>query len=249
MRQLLFFLVAATTLVASSARAQCQDGGVGCQPATSVTVSGIPAITAAPLLDIDAVVQDHGAVFVNNPNTSVFVTVSGSSADGGAPVLPDGGVSTSGSLVAPLTLVSFGSDGGVFAAAFAGLTPLFLGDNTVTVSAIRPPGTRFDSAPQLVRLDPSFNGGSSDGGATGDGGVPTDGGSGGGPTPDGGVVTDGGGGGVTLPDGGVQSAGAALVVAAGDSGGCSTTSSGPPSFFLMALTVMLAALGRRGMRS
>lgn len=247
MRQLLFFLVAATTLVASSARAQCQDGGVGCQPSTSVTVSPLPAITAAPLLDIDAVVQDRGAVFVNNPNTSVFVTVNGSSADGGAPTLPDGGVSTTGSLVAPLTLVTFGSDGGVFAAAFAGLTPLFLGDNTITVSAIRPSGTRFDSAPQLVRLDPSFNGGSSDGGAASDGGVPTDGGSGSGS--DGGVVTDGGGGGGTLPDGGVQGAGAALVVAAGDSGGCSTTSSGPPSFFLMALTVMLAALGRRGMRS
>jgi uncharacterized protein (TIGR03382 family) len=243
MRQLLFFLVVSTTLATSSARAECQDGGVDCQPATSVTVSGLPTITAAPLLDIDAVVQDHGAVFVKNPNTSVFVTVSGSSADGGAPVLPDGGVSTSGSLVAPLTLVGFGSDGGVFAAAFAGLTPLFLGDNTIIVSAVRPPGTRFDSAPQLVRLDPSFNGGPSDGGAA------SDGGSGGGTTPDGGVVTDGGGGGGTLPDGGVQSSGAALVLAAGDSGGCSTTSSGPPSFFLMALTVMLAALGRRGMRS
>ena len=246
MRQLLFFFVAATILTASSARAQCQDGGVGCQPATSVTFSPLPTITAAPLLDIDAVVQDRGAVFVNNPNTSVFVTVRGSSLDGGAPTLPDGGVSTGGALVAPLTLVSFGSDGGVFAAAFAGLTPLFLGDNTVTVSAIRPTGTRFDSAPQLVRLDPAFNGGPSDGGTASDGGIPTDGGSGGGT--DGGVPTDGGGG-ITLPDGGFQSSGAALVVAAGDSGGCSTTSSGPPSFFLMALTVMLAALGRRGMRS
>jgi uncharacterized protein (TIGR03382 family) len=212
MRHFLFFVVGAATLAATGARA------------TSVSVSALPPVTGAPLLDIDAVVQDVGAVFVENPNSAVLVTITGSGTDGGSPTLPDGGTS-SAPLVSPLTLVSFGSDGGTFTAAFAGLTPLFVGNNTVIVSAIRPNGVRFDSAPQTVRLDQSLGGGS-DAGVVTDGGVPSDAG--------------------VLLDGGVQSSRAALT---SESGGCSTTDSGPPSFFLMALTVMLAALGRRGLRS
>jgi len=196
MRQFLFFVIGAATLAATGARA------------TSVSVSGIQQVPGAPLLEIDAVVRDVGAVFVQNPNSAVLVTVTGPITDGGANMLLDGGVS-SAPLVAPLTLVSSGSDGGTFTAAFAGVTPLFVGSNALVVSAIRPNGVRFDSALQTVRL-----------------------------APDGGVFLDG-----------LQSSGAALTSTAGESGGCSTTSSGPPSFFLMALTVMLAALGRRGMRS
>lgn len=198
MRHFLFCVLGAATLAATGARA------------TSVSVSGIQQVPGAPLLEIDAVVQDLGAVFVQNPNSAVLVTVTGPSTDGGPNMLLDGGVS-SAPLVSPLTLASFGSDGGTFTAAFGGLTPLFVGANSVTVSAFRPNGVRFDSAPQTVTL-----------------------------AADGGVVITGGG---TL------SSSAPLTTTAGESGGCSTTGSGPPSFFLMALTVMVAALGRRGLRS
>src|SRR5215468_10568835 len=49
------------------------DGGVECQPPPLVIVSRFPSITGAPLLDIDAIVQDNGPDFALNPNAHVFV--------------------------------------------------------------------------------------------------------------------------------------------------------------------------------
>ena len=247
---LLAFL--AITIASGAARAQCpgQDGGSGCSPTFTLFASPLPHTTAAPVLEIDAVVQDNGAIFAKGPG-AVFVTVRGpGDAGGGALPLPDGGVdpSVNGPLIVPLSPGSYFVNGGVFTTFFDGGTPLFLGSNTITVTALEPSGERLDSTPQIVRLDLALDGGS---GGGSDGGVPTDGGTGGGT--DGGVPTDGGSGGGNdggfLPDGGaIGGASAALVttVSASDSaGGCSTTDGDPPSFLLMALAVMLLGLGRR----
>ena len=194
MRQLLFFVV-----VDDAGREQCTRAMPGRRsrlPAGHVRHRlRIPTITVAPLLDIDAVVQDHGAVFVKNPNTSVFVTVTGSGADGGAPVLPDGGVSTSGYLVAPLTLVNFGSDGRGVRRGLRRVDPAL---------PRRQHGHRLGGPGRPARgstARPSLSGwiqlqrcALSDGGATSDGGVPTDGRERRRHDADGGVVTDGGGG-------------------------------------------------------
>jgi len=230
MRRTLHIIAISTTLWATGARAQCEDqaGQGDCRPTTTVSVAPLPSITAAPVLDIDAVVQANGAVFVHNPNAHVLVTVRGTGPDGGGLLpLQDGGVDSTHAgepLLSSLALSGFKVDRGVFTVTFDGGTALFLGDNTITVSAVRPSGMRFESTPQMVKLDPSVDGG--------------------GVLPDGGVV-----GGGPLPDGGFA-AGAGLSLASGDvAQGCSTTGSGSPSFFLMALGVMAVALGRRGMRS
>ena len=253
MRTRLISLLVGITIAGGTARAQTpsgQDGGApGSGPVFTLSVSSLPQTTAAPILEIDAVVQDNGAVFARGPGV-VFVTVRGpSDAGGGALPLPDGGIdqSVDGPLIVPLSPGNSFTDAGVFTTFFDGGTPLFLGNNTVTVSALDPSGARRDSTPQVVRLDVGLDGGS--GGGT-DGGVPTDGGSGGGS--DGGVPTDGGSGGGTdggfSPDGGpLFGASPALITttSSGESGGCSTTDGGPPSFLLMALAVVLLGLGRR----
>ena len=231
MRGFLVGIAIATALASTGARADCSDGGSSnCQPGFSVTVGTLPSSTTAPLLEIDAVIQDNGAALIQNPNAFVFVTVSGDGADGGGVFLePDGGFGTSpGPFTAPLTLESFTKDGGIFTSSWDGGAALFLGTNTIVVSAVRP-GVRADSVPQLVLLTV----GSADAGTTPDGG-------------------SGGGGGTTdagfLPDGGpAAGAGLHLASASGASGGC-TTAGGPPSFLLMALAVMLAGLARGAMR-
>jgi len=249
MRAPLALIAVATTLVAASARAECESdesGGTSdgrCRPVFTVTVPQLPQGTGAPLLEIDAIIQSNGAVFAKGKG-AVFVTVRGpGDAGGGVLVLPDGGTDPSFDrpFTAPLSLANYSVDAGVFTTFFDGGTSLFLGDNAISVSAVKPSGARFDSAPQMVRLDLSFDGGSagSDGGPTG-GGTGSDGGTTGG-------GTDGG----FLPDGGpVNGVSAALVgLASSDSvQGCSTTGGGPPSFLLMALAVMLAGLGRSAMR-
>ena len=253
MRAHLLFALVVITVASATARAQTptgQDGGApGPGHVFTISVSPLPRTTAAPILEIDAVVQDNGAVFARGPGV-VFVTVRGpSDAGGGALPLPDGGIgqSADGPLIVPLSQGSSFMDAGVFTTFFDGGTPLFLGSNTITVSALEPGGARRDSTPQIVRLDVAL-----DGGVVGgtDGGVPTDGGAGGGT--DGGVPTDGGSGGGTdggfLPDGGpLIAASPALVTStsSGESGGCSTADGGPPSFLLMALAVVLLGLGRR----
>jgi uncharacterized protein (TIGR03382 family) len=239
MRASVAVIAVATTLAAASARAQCQsdqDGGTsdgGCGQIFTVTVPRLPQITGAPLLEVDAIIQDDGAIFAKGPGV-VFVTVRGpSDAGGGVLVMPDGGIDQTldGPLITPLSPGSYRVNTGVFTTFFDGGTSLFLGDNAITVSAVEPSGARVVSAPQIVRLDLSF-----DGGSTGSDGGPTGGG------------TDGG----FLPDGGpANGASPALVtgLASSDSAqGCSTTNGGPPSFLLMALAVMLAGLGRRAMR-
>jgi hypothetical protein len=247
MRRLLLGIALGATLAAPAARAQCSSTGGDCPSTFNVTVPTLPSVTGAPVLDIDAVIQDTGAALIHNPNARVFVTVLGGGPDGGGTVLlPDGGTDFSGTpLTAPLSLATFGSNGGVFTSIWDGGAPLFLGDNVLIVSALKPSGARADSVPRTVRFQPVTGGG--------DGGTPpsTDGGTilDGGTTPDGGTITDGGCTG-TGPDGGpiCGVTGSALSTAS-DSGGCSTAAGGPPSFLLMALAVMLAGAGRRAMRS
>ena len=200
------------------------DGGVECQPPPSVIVSRFPSITGAPLLDIDAIVQDNGPDFALNPNAHVFVAVHGSGADGGGQLprlndggdfirLSDGGVASTqvgGPLVSSLRRDDFRVDGGVFTTEFEGSTRLFLGENTVTVAAVRPSGAQTESTPQMVRLDPNF-------GREGDD---------------------------------LQSRNDGLSSASGESAqGCSTTGGDPPWFLLMAVTVILAGLGHQKIRS
>jgi len=240
MRGSLVGITIATALASTGARADCNDGGAssdGCQPTFSVTVNALPSATSAPLLEIDAVIQDDGAALIHNPNTMVFVTIRGDGADGGGVILePDGGFGTSpGPFVAPLALGTFTKDGGVFTSNWDGGASLFLGSNTVVVSAMKP-GAQVDSVPQIVllKVGSADAGTNPDGGSGGGGGTVPDGG----PTPDGGFLSDGGS---------VAGAGLHLASTAGESGGCSTTG-GPPSFLLMALAVMLAGLGRRAMR-
>lgn len=230
------------TLAAGVARAQCQDGGFlpdgGCgRPALTVTMAGLPQITGAPVLDIDATIQDDGSIIPRGPGAggTVFVTVRGPGPSGGGQLIqPDGGVDLSyvdRPFTAALSLVGYSSDGGVFTSIWDGGTSLFLGDNTIFVSATQPLGAHADSAPQMVRLDLGFDGGTSP-----DGGVVPDGGTG----SDAGQSGDGGQNG---PDAGAPAGGAGAPTQ-----GCSTSPAGPPSFLLMALAVMLAALGRRAMR-
>jgi len=233
MRGSLVGIALATALASTGARADCNDGGSSddCQPRFSVSVNALPSVTAAPLLEIDAIIQDNGAALIHNPNAAVFVTVSGDGADGGGVFLePDGGFGTSpGPFVAPLVLGSFTKDSGVFTSNWDGGASLFLGSNAVVVSAVKPSGTRVDSVPQIVFLTP--NTGSGDAGST---------------QPDAGAPSDAG---TTSPDGGPTFA-AALHAATGggeSSAGC-TTAGGPPSFLLMALAVMLAGLARGAMR-
>jgi uncharacterized protein (TIGR03382 family) len=252
MRRYLLAIALGTTLTTTGARAQCQDAGNplqdgGCGPAFTVTVGPLPSITGVPLLDIDAIVQDDGSIIGRGPAAggTVLVTVRGPSAVGGGTlVLPDGGTDPTFDrpFTAPLSLGTYGVDAGVFTSYWDGGTSLFLGDNTITVTAVEPAGAQVVSAPQLVKLDLSFDGGSADagldGGSGGDAGVGPDGGV----TPDGGLSTDAG---QTSPDAGVLAGGGA---GSSNTEGCSTAAGGPPSFLLMALAVMLAALGRRAMR-
>jgi hypothetical protein len=232
MRGSLVGITIALALASTGARADCNDGGSssdGCRPGFSVTVSALPSVTTAPLLEIDAVIQDNGAALTQNPNAEVFVTVSGDGADGGGVFIePDGGFGTSpGPFVAPLALGTVTKDRGIFTSSWDGGAALFLGSNTVVVSAAKP-GARVDSVPQIVFLTP--NTGSGDAGST---------------QPDAGAPSDAG---TTSPDGG-PTFGAALHAATGgeSSAGC-TTAGGPPSFLLMALAVMLAGLARGAMR-
>ena len=236
-RALALTLALSVVLAGSSARAQCQtstslDGGsVGssCPPIFTLSVPGLPGTTTAPLLEIDAIIQDTGAVMVKSPQSMVFVTVTGSGADGGGTlVLPDGGTDPSFAgqpFVAALSLTGFVTDGGVFTSTWDGNTSLFAGVNTIVVSALQPSGLRLDSAPQFVTLVVG-SGGSADGGSSGG-------------TQDGGVVYG--------ADGGVLTQPLRTVIAGESAQGCSTTAGGPPSFLLMALAVMLVGLGRRAL--
>jgi uncharacterized protein (TIGR03382 family) len=243
-------LACLTVLGATTARAQCQDGGTaldaGCAPVFKISVDPLPAITGAPLLQIDAIIEDDGSIVPapGGPGSLVVVQVRGpGSAGGGILVLPDGGsYAYDVPLSAPLQFVGATADAGVTTSIWDGGTQLFLGQNTVSVFAAQPTGRTAESAPQLVLLDLSFDAGSLDAGT--DGGTGTDGGV----TPDGGAPPDGG----ASPDAGspASDAGGGSPTTGGNGGsseGCSTTG-GPPSFFLMALAVMLAALGRRAMR-
>jgi uncharacterized protein (TIGR03382 family) len=228
MRGSLVGIAIATALASTGARADCNDAGAspdGCRPGFSVALGALPSVTGAPLLEIDAVIQDNGATLIQNPNAAVFVTVRGDGADGGGVILqPDGGFGTSpGPFIAPLSVGTFTSDGGVFASSWDGGASLFLGSNTIVVSAVKPSGERADSAPQIVRLTPSFDGGGADAGTTTDGGF--------------------------FPDGGPASQAALRAEApVGESSQGCTTTGGPPSFLLMALGVIFAGLGRRAMR-
>lgn len=260
MRGSLIALSLALGLTAGNARAQCQDGGSpapdgggGCTPAFTVTVAPLPQITGAPLLEIDAVVQDDGSIIGRGglAGGTVYVTVRGTGAGGGGTIIAaDGGLETLNvPLDAGLTLGPYTVDGGVFTSLWDGGTSLFLGDNTITVTAVQPTGNQVTSAPQVVRLDLAFDAGSPDAGV--DGGTGSDGGTGtdagatadGGTSPDGGATNDAG---QSSPDAGTS--GGSASTSTGESQGCSTTASSPPSFFLMALAVMLAGLGRRAMR-
>lgn len=237
------------TLAGGAARAQCQDGGFladgGCGSPFTVTVAALPRITSAPLLDIDATILDDGSIIAQGPSAGgyVFVTVRGPGPNGGGRLIQvDGGVDLNYAdtpFTATLALTTWGNDGGVLTTSlWDGGTSLFLGDNSIVVSAIEPGGARADSAPQIVTLDLGL--GASDAGADGgtgaDGGVSSDAGTG----SDAGQSGDGG---QISPDAGAPSGGSG-----GSTQGCSTTPGGPPSFLLMALAVMLAALGRRAMR-
>jgi|GEM_PF-3080542 len=254
MRRYVLAVALGTILTTTVAWAQCQDAGDplqdgGCGPAFIVTVGQLPAITSVPLLDIDAIVQDDGSIIGTGAAASgvVFVTVRGpSDAGGGVLVLPDGGTDPTFDhpFTAPLSLATFGIDAGLFTSYWDGGTSLFVGGNTITVTAVEPSGALVVSAPRLVSLDLSFDGGSTDagpdGGSGGDAGVGPDGGS----SPDGGVTPDGG----LSNDAGQTSPDAGGGAASSSTGGCSTAAGGPPSFLLMALAVMVSALGRRAMR-
>ncbi|MGZ3445925.1 MAG: hypothetical protein ACXWLG_10720 [Myxococcaceae bacterium] len=239
------------TLVAGAARAQCQDGGSlpdgGCgSPFTfTVTVAALPRITGVPLLDIDATIVDNGSIIPRGPAAggTVFVTVRGPNPGGGGKLIQvDGGVDLNyvdTPFTAQLSLAVWGSDGGVLTTSiWDGGTSLFMGDNTIVVSAVEPTGVRADSAPQMVTLDLGLvtSDAGADGGTGADGGVTSDGGTG----SDAGQSGDGG---LTGPDAGAPAGGGGASTQ-----GCSTTPAGAPSFLLMALAVMLAALGRHGMR-
>jgi uncharacterized protein (TIGR03382 family) len=240
MRRCAVAIACLAVLGATDARAQCQDAGTaldgGCAPVFNVSVGLLPSITGAPLLQIDAIIQDDGSIV--GPGGAVLVQVNGPDGGGGILVLADGGtVQHDGPLSTPLSFVSATADAGVTTSVWDGGTLLFLGENTVTVFAAQPTGHTASSTPQLVLLDLSFDAGSPDAGVTPDGGVAPDGGS----SPDAGQP--GSDGGVGSPDGG---GGSPSTGGSSSTEGCSTTG-GPPSFFLMALGVMFAALGRRAM--
>src|SRR5512138_777146 len=99
MRTHLLSVLVGITIAGGTARAQTptgQDGGSSdAGQVYTLAVSSLPQTASAPILEIDAVVQDNGAIFAKGPG-AVFVTVRGpSDGGGGALPLPDGGIDQS----------------------------------------------------------------------------------------------------------------------------------------------------------